>query len=172
MIEKTEKANKTFKYGVTRIMTKELTEEAKQSVDRFKRILKALMNEISYAGEHNMPARYLCPMICMLDMGETGLKDLLEMKDTGLDLLDKERIKADLDLWHQVKGCTCYKTQENIEANVKAKSKRYRRVYDKFCPIHGQFKGSRKLEEQPYKIIMKYFSKNKEGKTTDEDLEL
>lgn len=165
-----EKANQTFKYGVTRTVTKEMTPEAAQSVERFKRILKALMNEISYASEHNMPARYLCPLICMLDMGETGLRDLLEMKDTGLDLLDKERIKADLDLWHRVKGCTCCKTQENIEVNAKAKSQRYRRVYKRSCPIHGQFKGSRKLEEQPYKTIMKYFSKNKEGKETNEDL--
>ena len=157
-MKETEKANGV----VIRETTKRYTAEAKECIDSLRKTEKDLMRSIAEACEHNMPRFYINNLLAALDMLDTTELDISKINEKDAEAKRTKRKASELTRWYQIEGCTCCKTVEGKKRNEEARKHGWKRVYETFCPVHGQLKGTHILEEQPYLVVTKYISKEKE----------
>lgn len=166
-MEKTEKAN----WVVTREITKKYTPETKKCVDRLRKTEKDLMRSISEACENNMPRSYINSLLAALDILDSAEVNLSKVNESNAEYRREKRKASELTRWCQIEGCTCCKTEKGKQRNEEARKHGGTRVYETFCPVHGQLKDTCILEEQPYMSVKRYVSKEKEEVGND-DIEI
>lgn len=166
-MEKIEKANGV----VTREITKRYTPEAKECIDRLRKTEKELMRSISEACANNMPRFYINSLLAALDILDSAEVNLSKVNENNAEHKREKRKAAELTRWCQIEGCKCCKTEKGKQRNEEARKHGWKRIYETFCPVHGQLKDTCLLEEQPYVVITRYVSKEKEEDGND-DIEI